>query len=367
MNDPTNSPSGDDHQDPNADSEDTASTPGDTEQMVDALVSTQLNEARHGADLERLNELESKVAQALQASRAESTLKAYRTDWADFTLWCESAGLDSLPATAATVAAYLAELANPSDNRKPLAVSTIERRRASISEAHKMGGEANPALDPLVRQVMKGVRRQRGVAPKNRKTGLSTADIKAMVGGLDPVRSIDVRDKALLLIGFATALRRSELVALEVEDVEDHSEGLLVHLRRSKTDQEAAGRKIEVAYGEHLDTCPVRAYRAWLDESAIDSGPVFRGVDRHGRLSPTPLAGNSIARIIKRHAHRIGKNPDDFAGHSTRRGFSTEASRNGAPERTIATTTGHTTTKGLRPYIADAETFTDPPSRYLGL
>lgn len=166
--------------------------------------------------------------------------------------------------------------------------------------------------------------------------------MRAVVGGLDSDRLIDVRDRALLLTGFATAMRRSELVALEVTDVENHAEGLLVHRRRSKTDQEGSGHRIEVPYGEHMDTCPVwAAYRTWIDEAGIDEagiddGPVFRAVNRHGTVSPAGLNDRTVARIVKKHADRIGRDPADFAGHSLRRGFSTEASRNGAPERTIA-------------------------------
>ena len=339
----------------------------DNETMVSQVVYAQLVEARHGADLQRLEHLESKIAEALRASRSEATLKAYASDWADFTLWCETNHLESMPSTPATVAAYLTELADPSDDRPPRAVSTIQRRRAAISEAHKLAGRSNPALHPLVKQVMKGIRRQLGVAPRNRKAGLSTADVRAIVTGLDEDHLIDVRDKAILLLGFATALRRSSLAALTVSDIEDHPEGLLVHLRKSKTDQEGKGRRIEVAYGAHLDTCPVRSLRTWLATADIADGPIFRQIDRHGNIGTTPLAGNSIARTIKRHAQRIGKDPADYAGHSTRRGFSTEASRNGASDRTIAATTGHTTTSGLQPYIEEAETFTNPASRYLGL
>lgn len=347
--------------------DDTVRPTTDTESVVADIVAVQLCEAGQGADLERLEELEAKIAGAVQASRAPSTLAAYRRDWADFTMWCDHNNLASMPASPATVAAYLVELGEHRDDRKPRAISTIQRRKAAISEAHKLAGETNPCLDPLVKQVTKGLRRQLGVAPKNRKAGLSTADVRAIVGGLDGTRLIDVRDRALLLLGFATAMRRSELVALEVTDVEDHAEGLLVHRRTSKTDQEGIGHRIEVAYGEHLDTCPVRAYRAWIDEAGIYDGPVFRAINRHGTLSPTALSGRGVALVVKKHAERIGRDPADFAGHSLRRGFSTEASRNGAPERTIASTTGHTSTKGLRPYIEDAETFTDPPSRYLGL
>jgi site-specific recombinase XerD len=349
------------------DPDDTVTAPADADAVIAEVVGMQLAEAGRGADLGRLSELEAKIHGAVQASRSPATIKAYRSDWADFALWCATNALEPLPATPATVAAYLVELGEAKDDRGPLAISTIQRRKAAISEAHKAAGETSPCLDPLVKQVTKGLRRQLGVAPKNRKAALSTADIRAAINGLDGARLIDVRDKLVLLWGFATALRRSELVALEVGDVEDHPDGLLIYRRRSKTDQEGAGHRIEVAYGEHLETCPVRAYRTWLDATGIDDGPIFRAVNRHGHLSPTGLSDRAVANIIKKHAERIGRDPADFAGHSTRRGFSTEASRNGAPERTIISTTGHTTTKGLRPYIEDAETFTDPASRYLGL
>jgi site-specific recombinase XerD len=339
----------------------------DPERVVADVVSQQIELARAGVDLERLAALDAKVADALRSSRAEATLRAYSTDVADFREFCRSVGLDWMPAEPATVAAYIAELASPPDDRAPMAASTIRRRLAGIGEAHKHAGVPNPCMDPLVKQVMQGVRRQIGVAPRHRKVGLSTADVRAIVETLDGAKLIDVRDKALLLLGFATALRRSELVALDVEDVENHPEGLLVWRRRSKTDQESRGHRVEVAYGNHVETCPVRAYRTWLDEAGIDSGPVFRAVNRHAQVSKHRLSDRSVADVIKKHVTRLGYPSSEYAGHSLRRGFATEAARNGAPERTIASTTGHTTTKGLQPYIADAEVMKDPPSRYLDL
>ena len=346
---------------------DSAVTPDpDTEAVVAELVSQQVLDARNGADLATLTDLESKIARAVQSSRAPATLAAYRTDWADFTIWCETHGLESLPATPATIAAYIADLAEPSDDRQPLAAATIERRKAALGEAHTLAGHSNPCLDPLVKQVSKGIRRRIGIAPKHRKTGLSTADLTAIAATLDTDRPIDTRDKALLLLGFATAMRRSELVALEVGDIENHPDGIIVHKRRSKTDQESAGRRIEVGYG-HTTTCPIRALRTWLDSADIADGPVFRSVDRHNNISQKALSDRAVANVIKRHVTQLGHNAADFSGHSLRRGFSTTASRNGASERTISRTTGHTTTKGLRPYIEDAELFTDPPTNYLGL
>ena len=316
---------------------------------------------------ERWVEHDRKISAAIRASRAENTLRAYRTDWADFTTWCQTEDLTPLPATPATVAAYLAYLAEPPDDRPPLAIATIGRRKATISQAHTTAQQPNPCADELVRTVLRGLRRQHGIAPTARKNGVSTADITAMISGLDDTRSIDIRDKALLLTGFATALRRQSLVDLNVEDLEDHPEGIIVWVRRSKTDQEGAGRRIEVAYGQHPATCPVRAIRTWIDHAAITNGPIFRPVTRHGHTQDRRLTAQSVALVVKKHAARIGLDPKTVAGHSLRRGFATQTAANGAPDRTITRTTGHTNPAGLRPYIEDAQIFTDPPSKYLGL
>jgi len=317
--------------------------------------------------LARLTELESKVADAVKASRADATIAAYRSDWAHFSDWCLGLGLAPLPAEPTTVAAYLADLANPSGESPGYAASTLARRKTAIGEAHKIAGHGNPCTAELVKLASKGIRRQLGVASTRRKKGLSTADLRAMVAEMDLGRPIEIRDRALLLVGFATALRRASLVGLNVEDVEDHPEGLLVNVRRSKTDQEGIGHRIEVAYGANPETCPVRAYRAWVDAAQISEGPLFRAVDRHGSVGRGRLSDRTVARVVQRHAKRLDRDPAEFGGHSLRRGFATEASRSQASERVIARTTGHTSTKGLTPYIADAELFTDPPSRYLGL
>lgn len=314
---------------------------------------------------ERLAALEAKVAAAVTRGRAPATLRAYRSDWADFTLWCEALGIDFLPADAATVAAYVAELADPPDDRLPAAVSTITRRLAAIGEGHKVAGHANPCVDQLVRETMKGIRRVRGVAPRQKK-GVSTADVRAAVAPLGLALG-EVRDRLIILLGFAGGMRRSELVGLDVDDVEEVDEGLLVHLGRSKTDQEGRGRRIEVVYGTNAATCPVRAWRGWLATSGIVEGPVLRPVDRHGRLSAQRLSAQAVGMVVKRHMARLGYSSADFAGHSLRRGHATTASRNGASEHTIMRTTGHTSTATLRSYVEDGELFSDPASRYLHL
>lgn len=338
--------------------------PGDDDEVLDDLVPARVEAARDAAPPARMAELEAKIARAVQRSRAEATLRAYRSDWADFAAWCDQVGFDPLPATPATVAAYVAELADPPDDRQPRVVSTIERRLAAIGEGHKVAGHPNPAADGLVRETMKGIRRMLGVAPQ-RKKGLSTEDLRAVTTSLGD-RPIDVRDRAILLVGFAGGFRRSALAGLDIDDLEAHPAGLLVRVRGTKTDQERAGRKVEVVYGTDTATCPVRAARRWAAMVGA-TGPWLRGVDRHGNISPARLSAQAIGMVVKRHMARLGYDTREFAGHSLRRGMATTAARNGAAERTIMRTTGHTATDTLRSYITEAEEFTDPASGYLGL
>lgn len=314
---------------------------------------------------ERLEAIEAAIAKAVARGRAPATIRAYASDWADFSAWCAAVGVESLPANPGTVAGYVAGLAFPPGDRAALAVSSITRRLAAIGQVHSVARQPNPATDALVREAMRGIRRTLGVAPRNQKRAVATADIRAAVSSLGDSPA-ELRDRLVLLLGFATAMRRSELASLRVCDIEEVPEGLLVHLDRSKTDQEAAGRRVEVVYGTDATTCPVRAYRAWLARSGVTTGPVLRQVDRHGRVLG-PLSGQAIAVVVQRRMEGLGYPVSDFGGHSLRRGHATTGARNGASERTIMRTTGHTSTATLRGYIADGELFSDPASSYLGL
>ena len=315
----------------------------------------------------RLAALEAKIADTTRRTRTDKTLSSYRSDWADFTDWCATYGFTTLPATPAVVAGYIAEMAQPDDDRQPLKVSTISRRLAAISHYHRDAGHLSPTADPLVRSSMQGIRRILGVAP-TRKKGIETDDLIAVAQQAhNSTRLIDIRDRALLLVGFACGRRRSELAALDVADIEAHPHGVVLRLRRSKTDQEGKGRRVEVVYGERELTCPVRALRTWLAAAAITNGPVWRPINRHGHLADTRLSGKAIAEIVQRHMAALGHPASDFAGHSLRRGMATTASRNGARTKTIRQATGHTTDSGLDPYLADAALFDDPASGYLGL
>ena len=339
-----------------------AVTPGKEDDRVT------LDLARTGAlNPARVADLEAKLSRAVRATRAPATLRAYRADWADFALWCQTLGADALPAAPEVLAAYLAELAQPGDDRTPAAVATIERRLSAIAQAHRVAGFGSPRADPLVAETLRGLRRLLGVAPRARKTGALTADIKAAVAAIDLDTLAGVRDRALLLLGFAGGMRRSELVGLDVDDLEAAPEGYIVHLRASKTDQERAGRRVPIIYGHDPGCCPVRAMRSWITAAGITDGAVFRPVNRHGTVLPRRLTAQSVALVVKAHMAPLGYPVADFAGHSLRRGHATSAARGGAPERVIMATTGHRTTRTVRSYIEEGKLFDDPSGRYLDL
>ena len=187
-----------------------------------------------------------------------------------------------------------------------------------------------------------------------------------MVGTLDD-RLIGVRDRALLLVGFAGAFRRSELVALDVDDMADTTDGLVVTIRRSKTDQEGAGEQIGIPYGSDPATCPVRSYRAWLDASGVTSGPVFRAVTRHGRMSDRRLGDAAVADVVKRCARVAGLDPCQFAGHSLRAGLITSAAEAGVAERDIMRQSRHKSVPVMRRYIRGATVWQANAAAAVGL
>src|SRR5579872_821476 len=220
-----------------------------------------------GADIAPLPSQE-QVRQFIRASKAENTIRGYQTDWRDFCNWCEGHGICPLPATPETVASYIAECAG---HLKP---GSIQRRLNAIAEAHKAVGLDSPTSAGIVKNVMKGIRRTLGTAPAQKSPAL-TDDIRAMVDVAD-AGLIGARDRALILLGFAGAFRRSELVALDFEDCVFSKDGLTVTLRRPKTDQQGAGRKVGIPYGSNPETCPVRTVQAWIEAAAISTGSVFR-------------------------------------------------------------------------------------------
>jgi integrase len=248
------------------------------------------------------------------------------------------------------VAQYLAEFS------ETLSVATLQRRIAAISVAHDAGSFPNPCKSILVRSTLNGIKRLRGVAQKEAKP-LLKEDLFAILDVMgDSVK--DARDRALLLVGFAGAFRRSELVGLDVSDVERVRQGVILHLRKSKTDPLGKGRKIGIPYarGRH---CPVAAIDAWLERSGIVEGAVFRNINRHGHIADSCLSGEGVAIVIRKRLRAAGIDPDGFSGHSLRAGFATSASQAGVLSLKIRQQTGHASDAMLARYVRNGELFTD--------
>ena len=281
---------------------------------------------------------------------APSTRKGYRSDFAIFRAWCRQRGVSNLPASPETVAAFLAHQAQ--DGVK---TSTLGCRCAAIAYAHELAGLETPTSAKHVRVTLAGIRRSVGVAP--RRVAAATADVIA-----DMIRHCDDslrgrRDAALVALGFAAALRRSELVALQVDDLVEVEAGYRLMIRRSKTDQEGQGASIAVPHGRRLR--PVAAVRGWLDAAQITEGPVFRAVLKGSRVQPEALTDRSVAEIIKRLAAAAGYDPAQFSGHSLRSGFLTSAAANRASLWKMQAVSRHKSIDVLSGYVRDAEAFDD--------
>jgi len=306
-----------------------------------------------------LYRVEDRARHYARESRAVNTRRAYRADWADFTAWCQEHRRTALPATPETLVLYL------SDRAATLKTLTLQRRLTAISQAHKAADLDTPTADRAVRRVMTGIRRQNGTAQEGKAPAI-TREIRAMVDHL-PATLRGQRDRALLLLGFAGAFRRSELVSLDVGDLAWSDDGLVVRLRRSKTDQEGAGRTVGIPYGSKPGTCPVRAVRAWLTAAGIADGPLFRGVDPHRNLGQTRLSDKTVARVVKAAAEAAGLDPARYAGHSLRAGLATAAAQAGVAERVIMAQTGHKSLPMVRKYIREGSLFTQNAAAEVGL
>jgi site-specific recombinase XerD len=322
-----------------------------------------------------------------EQAKSDNTRRAYRADWNDFDAWCGTHRLTVLPAAPETVALYLTHLA------KTHKCSTLQRRLSAISQAHAAKGYESPTKTALVRSVWQGIRREKGVAPECKEPAV-TDILRKMVDTL-PNTLLGVRDRALLVVGFAGAFRRSELVGLNRGDVVFTNEGVTITLRRSKTDQEGEGRKVGLPYGSHWETCPVRSLQAWMNASLPPSPPLqtdedttrengenaapeppqynekemplFVGINRHGKRLPKRLSGNAVAFIVKRYIAKAGLDETKFAGHSLRAGLATAAAQAGVSERAIMAQTGHRSTAMVRRYIRDGSLFRENAAAKVGL
>lgn len=284
----------------------------------------------------------------LEAASSDNTRRAYKSDWADFCAWCERTGESSLPATPIGIASYLAQLADTGSK-----ASTIQRRVAALRAAHLAAGFEPPTNAEGVKATMRGIRRKLGTRPTKKKP--ATAEVQA--GFIFPNTLTGIRDRAIMVLGFAAALRRSELVDLKVNDIEPRPKGILIHLGRSKTDQEGKGRLIPVPRGDALK--PVDALEAWLKASGITEGPIFRGIDRHGNVSKDGITDRAVADIVKKVCAAAGLDASAFSGHSLRAGFVTSSLDRKVDFFRIMSQTGHVKVDTLREYDRRESGFDD--------
>lgn len=288
-------------------------------------------------------ELQDLVTDFLRESRAPNTRRAYRAALAAFSAFCEASGRSAIPASPPSVAAYLASRAG--GGRR---CSTVSVHAAAISYAHRVAGHPNPCDSALVREVVRGIRRTTGVAPKQ-AAALTLPRLAQAVMRLDRTAVRGRRDAALLTLGFALAARRSELVALDVEDLEDDGEGLLVRVRRSKTDQEGQGAVLYVPQAcELLDVCAVRAVRAWIVDLAGTTGPLFRSVRKGGTVGGR-LSDRAVDLVVRSVTGEVGS-AAAFSAHSLRAGLVTTLAAQGRTELEIMEQSRHKSSAMVRTY-----------------
>ena len=283
------------------------------------------------------------VATYVQDSLAENSRRAYLSDLAHFENWG-----GSLPSSDKMLASYFASHA------ETFRVATLVRRLTSISKAHEARGYESPARSSLVKATLRGIKRRQGIAQRQAKP-LLKEDLIAVLDAMgDTLR--DVRDRALLLMGFAGAFRRSELVAIDKDDIGRVRQGIIVNLKRSKTDQTHKGRQVAIPRGRSR-WCPVSALDTWLERSGTSDAAVFRSVNRHGAVGNVRLSAEAVSLVIKQRIAAIGLDPTAYSGHSLRAGFVTSAAQASVPTWRIRQQTGHTSDAMLQRYIREGELF----------
>lgn len=289
------------------------------------------------------------AARFIRAEKSEATRRAYRSDFRLFSTWCEAHGLTAMPASVETAVLFLSAQAESG-----LKASTVGRRAAAIGYAHRLAGEESPITDEVAKAALRGIRRTIGTEPDAKAP--ATADVMGeLLAHVPKTGLLGLRDRALLLLGFGGAFRRSEVAGLDVADLEFVREGVLVHLGATKTDQEGQGAIVPVPNGSKLK--PVAALRAWLEAAAIADGAVFRRVRRGGHVTADRLTPAAVAIVVKRYAGPAGFDLDDFAGHSLRAGFVTQALEDGADLLKVMSQTRHVEVRTLKKYDRRAKAF----------
>lgn len=300
--------------------------------------------------------LSDKSMNSLSVTKANHTIDAYESDWNDFCDWCRYHHQKSYPAQPETIVNYINDLA---DYAK---ASTIRRRISAISENYNASGDhvENPCRAWIVKEALIGLTRLKGTVQKG-KTPIYWEEIEEMIHRMDLSSLQALRDRAVLLLGFMGAFRRSELAGLDVEDIRKYPQGIVVTIRHSKTDQTSAGQQIGIPYLSHSSMDCIHALQEWLTAAGITSGPLFRSFLKNGKVSSRRLSDKSINLIVKKYAASIGLNPEMYGAHSLRHGFATYAALQGVEERLIMKQTRHRSVEMVRRYINEADLFTNNP------
>jgi len=290
----------------------------------------------------------------LRSSKASNTVRAYKSDFNDFGLFCAKNGFKSLPSEPKFVSLYLTHLST-----KDIKISTLKRRLVSIGMVHKLKGHYLDTKHPVIIENIMGIKRRKG-SIQNGKKPLLINSLKLIIKVINEQKKEKIkklRDKSIILIGFSGGFRRNEIVTLNYEDLEFVSEGLKIAIRRSKTDQFGEGSIKALPYFDNSEYCPVITLKQWLEVSKINSGPVFRRFSKGSKLLEHRLTDQTVALLIKEYLNLAGIDSKNYSGHSLRSGFATTAAESGAEERSIMAMTGHKTTQMVRRYIHEANLF----------
>ena len=290
----------------------------------------------------------------LQSSKANNTIRAYKSDFNDFGLFCAQNGFKSLPSEPKIISLYLTHLST-----REVKMSTLKRRLVSIGVIHKVKGHYLDTKHPTIIENLMGIRRRKGSVQIGKKPLLINS-LKEIINTIDKeiINEIKkIRDRSIILIGFSGGFRRNEIVSLDYDDLDFVTEGLKINIKRSKTDQFGEGSIKALPYFENSQYCPVVSIQKWLKISKINNGSLFRRFNKGSKLSDKRLTDQTVALLIKKYLEMAGINSKNYSGHSLRSGFATSAAESGAEERSIMAMTGHKSTEMVRRYIKEANLF----------
>jgi site-specific recombinase XerD len=304
--------------------------------------------------ISNLKALQEETLLNLKSSKALNTIRAYKSDYRDFGLFCVKNGFKSLPADPKIVSLYLTHLST-----KDVKISTLKRRLVSIGVIHKLKGHYLDTKHPSIIENIMGIKRRKGSIQKGKKP-LLINNLKQIIDVIDSHNNEEIkkfRDRSIILIGFSGGFRRNEIVSLDYEDLDFVGEGLKINLKRSKTDQFGEGAVKGLPYFDNSQYCPVLTLQKWIEVSNIKSGPLFRRFSKGLKLTENRLTDQTVALLIKEYLKLAGIDSKNYSGHSLRSGFATSAAESGAEERSIMAMTGHKSTEMVRRYIKEANLF----------